>query len=110
MGINISVRKIIGKVKAKSIHGEYMYYTTEEQDWFDSLRYYGDRDFVLDNDFVYVDEELDEYYAELARPKDFEKCREWVSKKDLNEHNKRRLIEMLDKLEKDNSLVLVWSF
>jgi len=30
------------------------YYTTEKQDWFDSIRHTGDKDFVLENDFVFV--------------------------------------------------------
>lgn len=110
MGIHISVRKIVEKTKEKSLHGDYTYYKTEEQEWFDSLRYYGDRDFVLENEFIYMDEE--EGYNELARPKDFEKCRRWVKEKgkDLTVSNKDRLMEMLNKLEQDNSLVLFWSF
>lgn len=43
MGIHISVLKVVEKTKQKSLHGDYIYYKTEEQEWFDGLRYYGER-------------------------------------------------------------------
>ena len=96
MGINISVRKVTGK-------------TTERQDWFDYLRYSGDRDFVVENEFDFIDTDVVVEEQELARPKDFNKCREWVKEK-VYEGNQQRFLNALDKMEADETLCFTWSW
>lgn len=110
MGINISVRKVTGKTMEETWGGKTVhYYTTERQDWFDHLRYTGDRDFVVDNEFVFLDNDNEVEEQELARPKDFNKCREWVKEK-VVECNQYRLLNALDKMEADETLCFTWSW
>lgn len=110
MGIHISVRKVTGKTMEETWSGKTVpYYTTEKQDWFDFIRHTGDSDFVLENDFVFVDSDAEVEEQELARPADFNKCREWV-KTNVFEGNQPRLLEALDRLEQDESLVFTWSW
>lgn len=105
MGINISIKKITGKTMEETWDGKNIpFYITEEQGWFDFIRHDGDRDFVLENDFTFVDEE-----QKLLRPTDFNKCRKWV-KENISKDNQLRLLESLDRLEQDESLVLTWSW
>jgi len=111
MGIHIAVRKIIGKTLEETWGGRIIpCYQTETQDWFDSLRYGGDRDFVLENDFIFIDSDLAVEEQELARPKDFDKCREWINNMPFPEGNKQRLFSALTEFEKDANLVFTWSF
>lgn len=110
MGINISVRKVTGKTMEETWGGKTIpYYTTEEQDWFDYLRYSGDADFVTENDFEFIDSDTVVEERRLARPKDFNKCREWV-KANVYEGNQQRLIDALDKIEADKTLCFTWSW
>lgn len=109
MGIHISVKKVINRSMEELWSGKLVpYYETQRQDWFDYLRYSGDREFVLENEFTYVDEDAEED-MELARPSDFNKTREWV-KNNVYKGNQQRLLEALDKLEKDETLAFSWSW
>ncbi len=94
MGINITVYRI-----GKNNRGE-------EQAWFDYMRYTGDKEFVMNNDFEaaweYVDRDID-----YKRPRNFSKCRQWV-KENIIKGNQKRLIDALDKMEKDEKLVFSW--
>lgn len=110
MGINISVRKVTGKFMGGTwVFKTVPYYSTEKQDWFDSSRYSGDRDFVVENEFEFIDNDIVIEQQELARPKDFNKCREWV-KLNIPEANKQRLLNTLDKMEQDRLLCFTWSW
>ncbi len=110
MGINISVRKVTGKTMEETWGGKTVpYYTTERQDWVDYLRYSGDRDFVVENEFEFIDNDNEVEEQELARPKYFNKCREWVKEK-VYEGNQQRLLNALDKMEKDETLCFTWSW
>ena len=110
MGINISVRKVTGKTMEETWGGKTVsYYTTERQDWFDYLRYSGDRDFVVENEFEFIDNDNEVEEQELARPKDFNKCREWIKEK-VYEGNQQRLLNALDKMENDETLCFTWSW
>lgn len=111
MGIHISVRKVTGKTMEETWGGKTVpYYTTEKQDWFDYIRHSGDADFVVENEFVFIDSDAPIEEQELARPKDFNKCREWVNNMPHPEGNKQRLLKAFDELEKDDSLVFTWSW
>ncbi len=70
MGINISLRKVINKSTEETLS----YYETEKLLWFDSLRYGGDKEFINENEFFFIDND-----RELRRPVDFTKCRKWVN-------------------------------
>ena len=73
------------------------------------MRHTGDRDFVLETEFVFVDSDLEVEDQELARPADFNKARAWV-KANVVEGNQPRLLEALERMEQDEPLVFTWSF
>src|SRR6202000_1504334 len=99
MGINISVQKLIGKEMVECHHPEELvpFYKIERQDWFDSCRHSGDRDFIMNNDFKYLDEDVDSFEQSLMRPVDLDAALEWV-RKNIYEGNQARLIEVLEKM------------
>lgn len=108
MGLNLWVSKFISKEEEETFGGRMVpYYNTEHQDWFDSVRYSGDKDFVLDNDFTYLDSDLEVEERSLARPVNFYRSKEWV-KKHVHKGNQERLLNALDKMEKDESLSFSW--
>lgn len=108
MGINISVRKIKEKRMTKTWSGtDVLYYTTEEQGWFDSFRHSGDREFARENEFFFVDQDANE--NELMRPTDFDKTRSWI-KANVIESNQKRLLDALDKMQQDEELVFTFSY
>lgn len=110
MGVHISVRKITGKTMEETWGGKVVpYYTTETQQWFDSLRYSGDRDFILNNDFVFTDSDRVVEEQELARPANFKEARNWV-RKNVVIGNQPRLLDALYKMEADENLVFTWSW
>ena len=110
MGIHIFVKKIKGKTLEQTWGNKNVwYYDTESQEWFDSLRYTGDRDFVVENDFIAVDTDNEVGYQTLFRPKDFQKSKDWVVS-NVVECNQYRLIEALNKMELDKDLVFSWSW
>ena len=110
MGINIAVKKITDKSTEKLWNNEEVpYYQTEDQGWFDHLRHSGDADFVMNNEFDFIEVDLPNEERELARPKDFNKCREWI-KENVYEGNQSRLLNALDKMELDNTLAFRWSW
>lgn len=111
MGIHISVRKVIEKKTEPTWGGKTeVYYISEEQSWFDYIRHSGDADFATENEFVNIDSDAPIREQELVRPKDFNKCREWVKNMQYPEGNKQRLLKALDEMEKDESLAFafVW--
>ena len=111
MGVNILVKKIISKQLQETWGGKvFTHYMTENQDWFDSLRYRGDFQFVFENEWEFVDVENPIEEQELVRPKNFAKCRDWVNNSILLEGNKNRLINVLDVMEKDESLAFKMSW
>lgn len=111
MGVNISVRKITGKTMEKTWNEiEVPYYTTEKQDWWDSARYSGDRNFILDNDFIAIDTDNSIEEQELFRPANFENTINWVKEKIEPEGNKERLLVALFKMKEDESLCFSWSW
>lgn len=109
MGVNISVIKIVSKTMEEGWHKNLVpYYHTQNQYWFDHLRYGGDKDFIIENEFQSYDDSDDEG-MEYVRPKDFNKCRKWVHE-NIVEGNKPRLLNALNELEKDSTLAFSWSW
>lgn len=109
MGLNIIVKKIVDKEMIEGWHNNLVpYYHTEKQEWFSSLRYAGDRDFIKENKFQSYDNS-DAEGKGYIRPKDFNKCREWVNEH-IYEGIRPRLLKALDELEKDSSLVFSLSW
>lgn len=102
MGINIIVKRIVGKTEP----GPYDEVDSilEDVDWWDSCRYSGDKDFVFNNDFEMIDRD-----SRLERPSNFDQCREWVIENVVLD-NRKRLIDVLDKMEQDESLCFRWSW
>lgn len=110
MGVNISLVKIVNISKEELFDQvEVPYYETEDQRWFDFMRHSGDREFISENEFIYIDDQLPFEEREIARPKNFEKCREWI-KENIVESNQSRLLGALDKMAEDNSLGFRWSY
>lgn len=109
MGINISVRRVTGKTIEETWGVPAVYYETEEQDWFNDLRHSGDKEFVLNNEFYYIDSDLPDDEQRLARPLDFFRTRRWVEC-NVFEGNQCRLLEALEKMEIDESLCFTWSW
>lgn len=110
MGLHLWISKFIGTEEDEPFgEAPITYYNTKRQDWFDSVRHSGDKEFVLDNDFTYIDHAREVEERSLARPVDFNKSREWV-KEHVYEGNQERLLNALDKMEKDKSLSFSWSW
>ncbi len=97
MGINISLYRILEITKEPGWGGkEYDYCKTECIEWFDHLRYSGDREFMGRlGHWKDIDSE-----GEYSRPKDIPEMREWV-KKNIHEGNQDRLLKALDLIEQD---------
>jgi len=107
MGLNISVNKITSKTFEETFSFEKVpVYWIERQEWFDYMRHSGDSDFVENNEFFYVDLDSDK---ELQRPVDFNKTIQWVNE-NIHENNKQRLIQALEKMKCDETLVFCFSF
>lgn len=109
MGVNLFVIKIVNKSYEETYSGLEPYYETVPQDWFDHLRYSGDRDFILENEFVFIDSDLEERERRLARPKDFENIITWV-KENVFTGNQQRLLDLIEKIKEDQDLCFMWSF
>jgi len=110
MGVHIIVTKIISKSTEETWGGKQVpYYETEKQDWFDSLRYSGDNDFILMNKFTAVDLENPIEEQEFFRPTNFGKTRNWVEE-NIIDINQPRLLEALDKMEADENICFKWSW
>lgn len=107
MGLNICVYKVTSKGTDELAGGELVpYYEFDRQDdWWDSLRQVGDKQFVSDNDFDYY-EDSNETNQDLMRPSNIDACKKWVKE---NACNKKRLLEVLDKMEQDKDLVFYFS-
>lgn len=73
------------------------------------MRHSGDTEFVVENEFVFIDSDNQVEEQELARPKDFNKSRKWI-KENIVECNQQRLLDALDKIEVDETLCFTWSW
>lgn len=89
---------------------EVPYYTTECQEWWDTLRYSGDREFILENEFTAVDMDNEVKEQEYFRPMDFEKTIKWINEKIEPEGNKQRLLTALNRMKDDENLCFSWSW
>lgn len=109
MGLNIIAYRLIGTETEPAGHGfpEQTYYKTETFYQFDSTRYSGDRDFVIENEFISPMMDPEERYN---RPKDFVACRKWIENRNMLEGNKKRLLDLLESMEKDESIHLCFSW
>jgi len=107
MGLNISIYKIIDRTLEQSASfGLVPVYHTSRQEWFDYHRFSGDSDFVSENEFYFVDLDADN---ELQRPIDFDRITDWINI-NIPECNKSRLLQAIDKMKDDKSLVFCFSF
>jgi len=96
MGINISLYRVLSIEKEEGWGGKYYdFCKTECIEWFDHLRYSGDRDFISNNKFKSIDSD-DEY----IRPVNIEQCRKWI-KENVYEGNQERLLKAIDLIEED---------
>ena len=111
MGVHISVRKITGKTMEKLWNNkEIPYYTVECQEWWDTIRHSGDREFILENEFTAVDTDNEVEEQEYFRPTNFEKSINWVNETQLPESNKQRLLTALNRMKDDETLCFSWSW
>ena len=111
MGVNLFMYEITGKSTEALYDGrEIPYYETKSVDWWDALRYSGDRDFILDNDFIAVDADLEVEEQRLFRPADFDKSIRWVHDNIQPEGNKERLLKAISKMRDNKSLCFSWSW
>jgi|ERR1700761_2550660 len=102
MGLNIGIYRLS---KARDEEG----YLLEEKrvestsvGW-DHLRYSGDRDFALSNLFYRVSDREPNPESFYHRPNDFNEVRDWV-RANVVPGNQARLLNILDVLEKDETL------
>ena len=96
--------------------GGYVGFVSKAYDEFDSLRYSGDRDFVTTEDLEWeevIDNPEGRTFAEqgecYSRPKDLEKAKTWV-KENIYIGNQPRLIKLLEDMEADPCLWLIFSW
>lgn len=104
MGLNIIVYKYIGIETIEEFNSQYECDHVDRQEWFDSLRYAGDKDFVIENAFEEIGCEKIYY-----RPSNIEDCLKWVDGR-IIENNKERLVNVLRRMNDDNSLVFRFSW
>lgn len=113
MGLNIFVKRNVGKKTYTDIYGseldEVCNPAMEGVEWWDDGRKFGDTLFWVENEFVPM-EQSDKYSQEgntdcmdYSRPKDFSTARKWVKGR-LREGTGDRLLDALDRLEKDKDL------
>ena len=102
MGLNISLHKLPDK---NDVHS-----AEPDDKRFDFIRYSGDVEFHQSVEWETVRcKELhycDQYFS---RPKDFKKARQWV-KKNVFKGNQKRLLDVLDLMEKEEDLYLRFSY
>ncbi len=108
MGLNIILVKVTGIETAKGWNNhDDVYFNYDKQTWFDSLRHSGDRDFVMGNEMMRpFPQDTEDHFA---RPKDFEKAKEWV-KSNVFEGNQPRLLKCLEEMQKDDKLCFIFSW
>jgi hypothetical protein len=109
MGVNIILYKIKSVTLEETCGGKMEpYAVTEKQEWFDSLRCSGDREFAGSNQFkspVIEGHILDEFCI----PEDFNKTRDWIEA-NIELCNRQRLMEAITEMEMDNTLVFRFSY
>ena len=106
MGIHISVVKILGFEPYEDYGQSIMIVNKEQQDWFDHLRYAGDKDFNNEVEFNYVD--VPDKEEILKRPADFNIAKQWVNENIKT--NPERLLIALERMEQDESLAFDVSY
>lgn len=99
MGLHIIVRHINGA--AVTDYGD-VEYDTHEVEWWNALRYVGDKEFVSNNQFTYGPEDY-------CRPTDIVACRNWVVE-NIPELHQFRLLSLLDCIDTDPSIFLKFSY
>jgi hypothetical protein len=105
MGVNILIYKITGTEEVEDYGKITTLFHTEKAEWFDSLRYAGDRDFILFNRFHYIENSDREY----CRPDDFKRCKRWIID-NISIGSQPRLLEAMERMEADENLVFRWSW
>lgn len=110
MGVHLWVSRVLGTEVEELCNGqEGMYYHTESQNWFDSLRYSGDKDFILKVDFTACDTGRTVEEQRLFRPANFDDARKWV-KENVVKGNQLRLLVALNRMEMEPDLAFSWSW
>lgn len=104
MGLHLIAYNIKG-IDSDSGYGPY--FIVEKYNGFDSVRHSGDRDFWSEVDFKYRPDGDDpsNYERQYFRPADFDFARSWVKNRVI-ECNQQRLLDLLDDMEKDETLYL----
>ena len=107
MGIHI-IAKILGKtIIEKGFGYDEKYIENERYIPFDSIRCFGDADFIhseeIEWEFKYDDPEKPDYENCYRRPKDIEKTKRWIQK-NIPESNKDRLTSLLNDMEQNQNL------
>lgn len=109
MGHNLSVVRITNRTMEETFHKTFVpFYETVDQEWFDSDRHRGDSDFIFNNNFYFVDNDVQWDEKELQRPINFKEASAWV-KLNIPTEIQTRLLYALEQLEKNETLAFVFS-
>ena len=95
MGLSITLYRVIEE--------QIPYPKVKREEWFESERYVGDRDFAMNVDFT------EAYSEDYNRPSDFALARKYVVD-NIVKANQPRLLELLSKMQQDDKLVLSFSW
>lgn len=99
MGLHIIVRKVGECVTTD--YGD-VDYDTSDLEWWDVLRYVGDKEFVSNNEFTYGSEDY-------CRPSDISKCRTWIVE-NIPDARQPRLLNLMDRIDDDPTIFLKFSY
>lgn len=116
MGINISLVRLLS-IDREYGEGQIATFRTEDVEWFDWIRYVGDRQFsqyLLRENCHGISENDGATYPDfgarfLCRPKDVEAAKEWVrTQAVVPDVNKPRLLQALSAMAKESDLWFYW--
>lgn len=107
MGLNIMLKKINQLVITEG-YGCNEYYDTTKLEWFDSLRYSGDKEFVSQVEFQYYNENTEEGY-DYYKPVNLDTAEAWI-KENIYENLQPRLLQAINEMRKDKDIVFRFSW
>jgi hypothetical protein len=110
MGVNITAVRLLGKETEEDFTGRKReYWKREDCEWFDHLRYAGDKDFAWNSNLEWderLDSDSDYSFSDgYVRPADLEIARKWVIEH-IPEDNQPRLLNLLNRMKEDKNIYL----
>ncbi len=111
MSVNIIAYRVLGLSKEDTFGGRIEeFIDTERYTKFDSFRYSGDKEFISKVEFIPHPNSASDFEDRYYRPKDFLAARNFINSDEVPECNRPRLLTLIDDMEKDQSIYLLFSW